>query len=182
MQTVATIRHGTWDCILHQNTDKAREEEIPQLPQKNFRRENFVNSMAKFGAGKIWHKFSNTMAKFGTILLCQISPLQIPPIPKFSPPVVRWWMHDPTSLFLKKGLWTPHKGTGRCRSGSAPADRYLPPRCSELPKLPNSRAHSRAGPVITARLLVSLAPCRLPRALVTEYPSPQSNNAWNACC
>ena len=41
--------------------------------------------MAKFGAGKIWHTFLNTTAKFGTILLCQISPFQISPIPKFPP-------------------------------------------------------------------------------------------------
>ena len=78
MQTVATIRHGTRDRIPQQNTEKAQEQEIPQIAQKRFTGNIFVTGMAKFGAGKIWHAFLNTMGKFGTILLCQISPF--PPI------------------------------------------------------------------------------------------------------
>ena len=80
MQTVATIRHGTRDRIPQQNTDKAQEQENPQIAQKKF-----VTGMAKFGASKIWHEFLNCMAKFGTILLCQISPFQMSPISKFPP-------------------------------------------------------------------------------------------------
>ena len=75
MQTVATIAHGTQDRIPQQNTDKAQEQEIPQNCTKKFRGENFVTGMANFGAGTIWHKFKNTTAKCGTILLCQISPI-----------------------------------------------------------------------------------------------------------
>ena len=84
MQTVATIRHGTWDRTPQQNTDKAQEQEIPLIAQKKIRGENFVTGMAKFGAGKNWHEFLNTMAKFGTILLCQISPFQILPFCHFA--------------------------------------------------------------------------------------------------
>ena len=47
---------------------------------------NLVTRMEKFGAGKIWYEFVNSMAKFGTILLCQNSPFQISPIPNPPPP------------------------------------------------------------------------------------------------
>ena len=85
MQTVATIGHGTRDRTPQQNTDGAQEQEIPQIALKKFRGETFVTRMAKFGSGKIWHEFLNTMGKFGTILLCQILPFHISPIPKFPP-------------------------------------------------------------------------------------------------
>ena len=94
MQTLATIRHGARDRIPQQNTDKAQEQEIPQIAQK-ICGENFVTGMAKLSAGKIWHEFLNTMAKFGTMLLCQISPFQISRVPKFPPsgtPIsATWW-------------------------------------------------------------------------------------------
>ena len=35
---------------------------------------------------KFWHEFLNTMAKFGTLLLCQILPYQISPVPNTPPP------------------------------------------------------------------------------------------------
>ena len=36
--------------------------------------------------GKIWHNFLNSMATFGTLLLCQILPLQISPVSNCHPP------------------------------------------------------------------------------------------------
>ena len=56
--------------------------------------------MAKFGAGKIWCKILNSMAKFGTILLCQISPIPNPP-----PPPGRMVRKFEFFCFSVCGLW-----------------------------------------------------------------------------
>ena len=76
MQNVATMRHGTRDtghgtAYHNRMLTRPKSKKFPKLHKKN-RGESFVTSMAKFGAVKVWHVFLNTMANFGTILLCQI--------------------------------------------------------------------------------------------------------------
>ena len=68
MPTGATIRHGTRDRIPQQNTDKAQEQEFPQIAQKQICRDRHVTGMATFGGGTIGHEFLNAGAVFRTIL------------------------------------------------------------------------------------------------------------------
>ena len=43
--------------------------------------------MAKLGVDEIWHKFLNSVAKYGPLLLCQILRFQILPNPNPPPQV-----------------------------------------------------------------------------------------------
>ena len=64
MQTVGTIRHGTRDRIPQQNTDKAQEQEIPQIAEKIFSRAKF-----RHRHGEIWcrHNLARILKYHGEI-------------------------------------------------------------------------------------------------------------------
>ena len=111
---------------LHEDHAEKRNMQ-PNCAKKN-RGEILVTRMAKFGGGKIWYKFFNSMAKFGTILLCQISPFQISPIPNSSPPppVSPW--PPPRSGPAGGGVWgSAHLGGSVCLVLQAPAGKQWAP-------------------------------------------------------